>query len=752
MRIGNSWQRAGLDSAGDRAHWSRRTASVVCLAAVALGALVTVDDSAVPAGATGPGSITEYPVPTSNGQPYGITTGPHSELWLTGTNGNKIGQSSTSLSQPSSSLPANAAIAGARVSSAGTVLYWWNYYGGKPTVSHSPGSGLYYVRFPGVPVLGQGNTANSVLAVTPDTPSEDCTAANADYLGAGATASVAVETKDCTNSFADRGFHLVVFGPPVAPPTPISPTAVAGARYNASGTLLYWWNDFGGAPTLSHSPGSGIYYVKFPGVTVLGDNAAGPVPVSVLSVTPDTPSDDCTALNADYLGAGATASVAVETKDCTNSFADRGFHLVVFGPGAGGPSFSGPTAVAGARYNASGTLLYWWNDFGGAPTLSHSSGSGLYYVRFPGVPVLGQGNTANSVLSVTPDTPSADCTVANADYLGAGATASVAVETKDCTNSFADRGFHLVVFGPRPSTTPTGTTTTTTPSSSGAWSGPVAIDAETNSLTALSCASASFCMAVDTHGDAISFDGSSWRDPKRITSIAGGFNDVSCAPSSSCVATDANAQALSFTANSWRAPVKLPTAGAFGVSLVSCRSRSFCAAAVGLELDIFDGKAWTGTATDDNHAVDEALSCASSSFCMALDEANRYWAYVGGRWSEGGDIDPAAVVTSLSCPSASFCVAVDGVGDAVMFNGGTWGKPSRVDKVAINSVSCPSAGFCAAVDSSGNALTFNGRTWTKPRSINGGEALSGVSCASATFCMAFDTNGHVLTYHGRTSD
>ena len=51
------------------------------------------------------------------------------------------------------------------------------------------------------------------------------------------------------------------------------------------------------------------------------------------------------------------------------------------------------------------------------------------------------------MLEVTPDTPSADCTAANADYANAGAATVIAVETKDCTNVFADRGFHLVVFG-----------------------------------------------------------------------------------------------------------------------------------------------------------------------------------------------------------------------------------------------------------------------------------------------------------------
>ena len=88
-----------------------------------------------------------------------------------------------------------------------------------------------------------------MLEVTPDTPSADCTAANADYANAGAATVIAVETKDCTNVFADRGFHLVVFGAPPATTGANNATAIAGARVNAAGQLLYWFNDFGGAPT-----------------------------------------------------------------------------------------------------------------------------------------------------------------------------------------------------------------------------------------------------------------------------------------------------------------------------------------------------------------------------------------------------------------------------------------------------------------------------------------------------------------------
>jgi hypothetical protein len=48
---------------------------------------------------------------------------------------------------------------------------------------------------------------------------------------------------------------------------------------------------------------------------------------------------------------------------------------------------------------------------------------------------------------MTPHTPSADCTATKADYAGSARGTMVVVETKDCSNNFADKGFHLLVFG-----------------------------------------------------------------------------------------------------------------------------------------------------------------------------------------------------------------------------------------------------------------------------------------------------------------
>lgn len=111
--------------------------------------------------------------------------------------------------------------------------------------------------------------------------------------------------------------------------------------------------------------------------------------------------------------------------------------------GPQGPQGPGSNALAGLRLEA-GTIRDWFNAYGGAPTITHAAGSGLYYISFPGSPF----RDGNTILLATPDTPSSACTAVNADYGGGGSTGTyVVVETKTCSGVSSDAGFHLVVFG-----------------------------------------------------------------------------------------------------------------------------------------------------------------------------------------------------------------------------------------------------------------------------------------------------------------
>jgi len=74
------------------------------------------------------------------------------------------------------------------------------------------------------------------------------------------------------------------------------------------------------------------------------------------------------------------------------------------------------------------------------------------------------------------------------------------------------------------------------------WSGPNRIFPGTGFLfSEVSCASASFCMAVSASGVAVPWDGSAWSAPVNVAGPAYGFSSVSCPAKGTCVALSSNA-------------------------------------------------------------------------------------------------------------------------------------------------------------------------------------------------------------------
>jgi hypothetical protein len=106
-------------------------------------------------------------------------------------------------------------------------------------------------------------------------------------------------------------------------------SALAGALITSTGGVTSWFNAFGGAPTVTHAATTGVYDISFQGLDVQGDN-------TVILVTPNTPSADCTATNASNASNASTTFIVVETRDCDGDVEDRGFHVIAFGDSASG--------------------------------------------------------------------------------------------------------------------------------------------------------------------------------------------------------------------------------------------------------------------------------------------------------------------------------------------------------------------------------------------------------------------------------
>jgi RHS repeat-associated protein len=202
---------------------------------------------------------------------------------------------------------------------------------------------------------------------------------------------------------------------------------------------------------------------------------------------------------------------------------------------------------------------------------------------------------------------------------------------------------------------------------------------------------------VDSSGYVAVLNGSTWTASQKDVY---GFNAVSCATSTYCVAVDNEGQAHTYNGSSW------------------------------------------STATADSLTALQAVSCPTTSFCAAVDGGGNVVRYNGSTWTKDSGADGSRALTGISCTSSSFCVAVDSAGYADFYNGSGWSATNVDSATALNGVSCVSASLCVAVDASGDALTYNG-TWSS-KSIDSSTSLAGVTCASASFCMAVDAAGNAL--------
>jgi hypothetical protein len=156
-----------------------------------------------------------------------------------------------------------------------------------------------------------------------------------------------------------------------------------------------------------------------------------------------------------------------------------------------------------------------------------------------------------------------------------------------------------------------------------------------------------------------------------------------------------------------------------------------------------------------------AVSCASSIFCMAADRSGGVSTFNGTTWSAPTPVDAANAFSAISCPTVTFCVATDEVGNYVTWSSGVWGKPTSFGALngpVMHDVSCSSANFCLAVGQTANFAPidyyfYNG-IWTldtvvfSPSDLN---SLDAVSCTSIFVCLATDLGGGVMTFTFTTS-
>jgi len=260
-------------------------------------------------------------------------------------------------------------------------------------------------------------------------------------------------------------------------------------------------------------------------------------------------------------------------------------------------------------------------------------------------------------------------------------------------------------------------------------------------------------MIIDSTGSVASYDGSSW---SRFTTIPhhGSVQGLSCASSSFCAAVDLGGDVIAFDGRHWR---KHRVDGSELVE-IDCPSSKFCVALDGRgRAIIWDGDQWSRpTAVSSDHRTFAALDCFAATFCEAVTvsptvhhaptPADSY-TYNGHRWRGNGTAPRHT--TSISCPAAGFCVAVGGV-NAATFDGHAWSSPTVVsDDSPLQSVICASADFCLAGTYYywSGTYVLNGTTWSRtadpPVEITG--VLAG-ACFGTGKCIVASRSGTVATY------
>jgi hypothetical protein len=153
-----------------------------------------------------------------------------------------------------------------------------------------------------------------------------------------------------------------------------------------------------------------------------------------------------------------------------------------------------------------------------------------------------------------------------------------------------------------------------------------------------------------------------------------------------------------------------------------------------------------------------ALSCVSTSLCVAVDDAGRDFSTTtpatGGGWSAPDEIAAGAVnLSGVSCASTTLCLATDRHGNVYLTatpatTTTAWTKTAIDGTTALNAISCPSTTLCVAVDATGDVWTSTApgtAPWTEETHVDGlTTPINAVSCSSTSLCVAVTSVGTVL--------
>lgn len=280
---------------------------------------------------------------------------------------------------------------------------------------------------------------------------------------------------------------------------------------------------------------------------------------------------------------------------------------------------------------------------------------------------------------------------------------------------------------------------------------PVAIDG-TTTLTDLACPTETQCTAVDVHGVAVTFAPGSTAAPRlgAIDTQAAGVYGVACPETTQCTAVDIGGGEVTFDPNAPGAPVPVSVDPGRSLYGVACPAATQCTAVDDLGDEVTFNPASPGARTA--KAIESglglsAVACPTPTQCTAVDVAGDEVTFdpesPGTPKIVRIDANPAV---SITCPTATECSAIDAAGREVQFNPSSPHTASRttLDRTGqLDAIACRTATDCVAVDSIGQAFEGDpgGTARWSVNQITGGSPVAAVACPSARECVAVDTGG-----------
>jgi hypothetical protein len=301
-------------------------------------------------------------------------------------------------------------------------------------------------------------------------------------------------------------------------------------------------------------------------------------------------------------------------------------------------------------------------------------------------------------------------------------------------------------------------------------------DLDGSTLNAVSCATAKFCVVVDNNGDEVTYANGHWSGPRGVDPN-NPLWAVSCPTAQFCAAVgignDGTGSVVMYNGSSWSSPQAIaPTPpspeGVVGLVAISCASSTFCMAADGYDnAYYYNGSSWSGpTSLNLFPSSDEvmSLSCTKPDHCTAVTRDGNVSSRTGtgpGIWLPPGG-GGVSLLSSVSCSTPNACTAVgDGTGNGSPGAIASWpGGDVRHTSQRLSAVSCASTTFCVAVgddwdhgEYSGNPfeLTYAGSSWSGSTPIEAADPdLWAISCPSTLFCMAVGDQ-QVITWSGASA-